>query len=509
MYQQSFSVGGQSDLTLQIEHGGGDLHLLGSDETYVRVQGEGDAADYDTSYQNGTLTLSLHGDCVFFVPRRMNLSVRGRFGDLRAGDLAGALDIDGGQGDVVISGATGSVLLAVVMGDLRASELGSLTLSGAVHGDAVVTSVAGAVRLAEVSGDLHVSEAGSLESNGDIAGSSKVVAIREASLLRNVAGDLIVRGAQNLTAGTVHGDLRASDIAADLSVDSVNGDVIIKSVGGNCSVARSGGDAQLSRIGGRLSAFSAGGDLHLQGALPSGEGTLEFNAGGDLVLRLPPDTSAQFECTAGGDIINRFSGEKSRSGHGVWEGSIGKGGPLVKCHAGGDIRLKPEEGGDVEIRFEINKEEMRHAQEEVKRAKEELKRIKHEVRDQLRIHKEEIHRTVHDGLRGFNMGPDFEHGPDFEGGTRGFRPPRPPRPPRTPRAPRAPHPPHTPGESGFSFDFGPFMRGFRFGQGGESQPAPAKRGPSDEERMAILKMLEEKRITPEQAELLLNALGEE
>jgi hypothetical protein len=504
MFQQSFSVGGQSDLTLQIEHGGGDLHLLGSDETYVRVQGEGDAADYDTNYQNGTLTLSLLGDCVFFVPRRLNLSVRGRFGNLRAGDLSGALDIDGGLGDVVISGATGSVRLALVMGDLRASELGSLTLSGVVHGDAVVTSVAGAVRLAEVSGDLHVSEAGSLESTGDIAGSAKVVGIREAALLRSVAGDLIVRGAQNLTAGTVHGDLRASDIAADLSVDGVNGDVNIKSVSGNCSITRSGGDAQLSQIGGRLSSFSAGGDLHLQGAL-GGEGTLEFNAGGDLVLKLPPDTSAQFECTAGGDIINRFSGEKSRSGHGVWKGNIGYGGPLVKCHAGGDIMLKPEEGGDVEIRFEINKEEMRHAQEEVKRAKEQLKRIKHEVRDQLRIHKEEIHRTVHDGLRGFNMGPDFENGPDFETGPRGFRPPRPPRPSRTPRAPRAPH---TPGESGFSFDFGPFMRGFRFGQGGKSQPATAKRGPSDEERMTILKMLEEKRITPEQAELLLNALGE-
>lgn len=544
MFQQSFSVGGQSALTLQIEHGGGDLHLLGSDETYVRVQGEGDAADYDTNYQNGTLTLSLHGDCVFFLPRRMNMSVRGHFGNLRAGDLSGVLDIDGGHGDVVLSGATGSVRLAAVMGDLRTSELGSLTLSGPVYGDAVVTSVAGAVRLAEVSGDLHVSEAGSLEASGDIAGSAKVVAIREATLLRNVAGDLIVRGVQSLTAGSVHGDLRASDIAADLSVDSVKGDVIIKSVGGNCSITRSGGDAQLSRIGGRLSSFSSGGDLHLQGAIASGassspsgvggetaglslagpkgidsradvhaagdrapgEGTLEFHAGGDLVLRLPLDTSAQFECTAGGDIVNRFSGDKSRSGHGVWKGSIGKGGPLVKCHAGGDIRLKPEESGDVEIRFEINKEEMRHAQAEVKRAKEELKRIKHEVRDQLRIHKEEIHRTVNDSLGGFNMGPDFEHGPDSDSGPRGFRPPRPqrtPRPPRTPRAPRAP------GESDLSVNLGRFMRGFRFGQGGESQPATAKRGPSDEERLTILKMLEEKRISPEQAELLLNALGEE
>ena len=78
MYQQSFSVGGETELTIQIEHGGGDLHLLGSDESYARVQGEGDAADYDAVYQNGTLTLSLHGDCVFFLPHSINLTVSGR-----------------------------------------------------------------------------------------------------------------------------------------------------------------------------------------------------------------------------------------------------------------------------------------------------------------------------------------------------------------------------------------------------------------------------------------------
>ena len=368
----------------------------------------------------------------------------------------------------------------------------------------------GAVQLAGVSGDLHVSEAGSLESTADVSGTAKVVVIREFARLADIAGDLIVRSAQGVTAGTVHGDLRASDIAGDLSIAGVNGDVKVKQVGGSCSIAHAGGDAQLSRIGGSLSSFSAGGDLHLQGALPAAPGgRLDFVAGGDLVLRLPPATAARFECTAGGDVVNRFNGEKSRSGHGQWKGSIGTGGPLVKCTAGGDIRLKPEEGGDVEIRFEINKEEMRQAQEEVRRAREEVKRIKREVRDQVHIHKDEIRRTIDESMRGFGEG--FGPGADFERAFRGQRPPRPPRPPRAPRAPRGPQPPTPPGAgSDFPFNVGGFMRRFQFGSGGDWPAAPVTRkGPSDEERMTILKMLEEKRITPEQAELLLNALGEE
>jgi DUF4097 and DUF4098 domain-containing protein YvlB len=498
MYQQSFSVGGAHDIILQIEQGGGDIHVMGSDETYVRVQGEGDAEDYNTTYQNGTLTLSLHGDCVFFIPRKMNLKVHGRFGELRATDLAGALDIEDGQGDVLISGATGSVRLAEVTGDLRAGVLGSLTVSGPIHGDAIITSVAGAVRLAAVSADLQASEIGSLELSGDIAGSAKIGDVRESAVLHDVSGDLIIRGAQSFTARSIHGDLRVSDVAGDLAVGEVSGDARIKSIGGNCALTRAAGDAQLSSIGGLLSGFSAGGDLQVQGPL-AGEGAFEFSAGGDLVLKLPADTSAQFECMAGGDVVNRISGEKSHSFHGVWKGSIGTGGPLVKCHAGGDIRLKREEGGDVEIRFEINKEEMRHAQEEVRRAKEELKRIKHDVRDQLRMHKDDIHRTVHE-----NVSRGFRFGPDAWGAPRGPRAPRPPREPRGPRPPRGPA-----GESDFPFSFGPYVREFFFRKGGESRPAAASRGASDEERMTILKMLEEKRITPDQAELLLNALGEE
>jgi hypothetical protein len=96
-----------------------------------------------------------------------------------------------------------------------------------------------------------------------------------------------------------------------------------------------------------------------------------------------------------------------------------------------------------------------------------------------------------EGIPGFGFGGSFP------------RPPRPPRPPRTPRTPRTPPTPH-----GFSFGgFGGF--GNR-SEGGQPQAkGAAKPGASDEERMTILKMLEEKRITPEQAELLLGALGDE
>jgi len=117
MFQQSYSVGGQSEIHLYFEHGGGDVHLLGTDETYLRIQGEGDAGEYKADWQNGTLTMNVHADAVFFVPRNMNLRVSGNFGDFNATDLLGSLRVAGAHGDVGLNAIGGAVTLESVMGD--------------------------------------------------------------------------------------------------------------------------------------------------------------------------------------------------------------------------------------------------------------------------------------------------------------------------------------------------------------------------------------------------------
>src|SRR5690242_11071857 len=99
MFQQSYSVGGQEEIRLRFEHGGGDVHLLGTDETYLRMQGEGEEREYKAEWQNGTLTMNLHEDVAFFVPRNMHVRISGNFGDLDASGLARSLNVEGGQGD--------------------------------------------------------------------------------------------------------------------------------------------------------------------------------------------------------------------------------------------------------------------------------------------------------------------------------------------------------------------------------------------------------------------------
>ncbi|HEY3028637.1 MAG TPA: hypothetical protein VGJ68_00470 [Bradyrhizobium sp.] len=476
MFQQSYSVGGQSEIHLHFEHGGGDVHLLGTDETYLRIQGEGDAGEYKADWQNGTLTMNVHADAVFFVPRNMNLRVSGNFGDFNATDLLGSLRVAGAHGDVGLNAIGGAVTLESVMGDLRAAELGSLSVNEAMHGDAVIDRI-GDVALHDVQGDLHVDDCGALRVEGDVSGSAKISAVHGDVMLGEVRGDLVARDTGSFAAANVRGDVRIADVEGDLRLGDVNGDAKIQAVEGNLAVTSVSGDARIVEIGGGVPSLTAGGDLVVQTELRA-QDRYEFSSGGDLVLVLAGDhPAAKLECHAGGDIQHRFGKGVSAEQH--WIGEIGEGGPSVRLHAGGDILIKPESGDNMEFRVEINKEELKRAQQDIKRARAEMKRIKQEIKARMRDQKHEIKHQVHEDLE-----RQFGH----------FRFSRPPRPPRPPRGP--------------GFNWSGFSSNWPFGPSG-GEPAPRRAEVSDEERMTILKMLEEKKITPEQAEMLLKALGEE
>ncbi|MBI5876160.1 MAG: hypothetical protein HZB53_00800 [Chloroflexi bacterium] len=429
MYQQSFSTGGESTLRLHVRRAGGDLRLIGTDETYLRLQGDGDEGDFEPQYQNGDLTLDVREDCTLFVPYALAVTIDGVIGDLKAVELAAKLSADRINGDVTLNAMTGQVQLGAVSGDLRVAGAGNVN-TGLVRGDVSATDIA---QLLQIGG---------------------------------VMGDVSVRSVHSVQLGNVQGDLRAVTVVDGFAAGSVNGDVNLAAIGGRVTLGTISGDARLADVG-AIAHVQAGGDLYVDTRL-DGESACQFTAGGDATLTVPGDSQAQITCQAGGDIVNEFGGGRSRAGSSATF-TLGEGGATVRVQAGGDIRIKPREGEAMEFRFEIHKEEMQRAKDELKRAKEDMRRVQREIRDQMRATKHEIRRTVREDVQGA-----VRHAVTF----------------------RVP---------GFAFGGGP--------HGGAQKPmretTPVKTGASEDERLEILKMLEQKAITTEQAELLLAALGDE
>lgn len=123
----------------------------------------------------------------------------------------------------------------------------------------------------------------------------------------------------------------------------------------------------------------------------------------------------------------------------------------------------------------------------------EMSGMQERIDDAMRRAQDKINRKVDSAVRraekrGARRGPvDFSGHPEWQGGTHAGHPEPPmppdaPEPPNAPAAPAAPVPPRA--------------------------PNTANAGPSSEERMMILRMLEQKKITADEAAKLLSALGD-
>ena len=179
---------------------------------------------------------------------------------LKIGDLPGDLRLKGWERDEIQAKTSGDVLEIVIE-----DETVSLTCDddliislpqtakieiGAIAGDASIRSLATSLNLTEIGGDLVLRHVGKVD-------------------IRNIGGDLVMR----------HGiSLKVDNVGDDASIRGVTGDVFIANVGS---------------------------DLHLREV----QGNLEANIGDDAVLYLHPHDDATYQVNAGDDIMLRLAAD--------------------------------------------------------------------------------------------------------------------------------------------------------------------------------------------------------
>jgi hypothetical protein len=344
-------------------------------------------------------------------------------------------------------------------------------------------------------------------------GDADIQQVRGSVEASRVGGNLKIESASEATIGSVGGDLYVRQVEGNVMINRVGGnfklenahDVQVEKVGGDLSIHRAGalsakkvgGDASVTDVAGPVT-VSAGGDLRLKGqgevtGNAGGDASLDMtvaapkirlNAKGDIRLNLPSEAGAKVRAVCGGDLRIEGQEETMRvSGPGVHSFALGASDGSISLVAGGDVNVT---GGIVagEVRS-INREFSTEINQDMARASEELGRLGQEL-----------------GAMGAEMGRDFgslgqkiadkitsklrqrmerqmhkagARAARTAGRSFTFQMPEPPRPPNPPGAP--------------------------FAQ--ESQPSEPI---SDEERMLILQMVEEGKITADEAEKLLAAL---
>lgn len=292
----------------------------------------------------------------------------------------------------------------------------------------------------------------------------------------NIGGDASIRGVQGgIDLQTIGGDLSIRD-AGSVTIGSVGADFSLRNAKGDVHVRAAGGDVSIREVDGSVTLDSVGDDLALRGARgdikvnvgedvivyldPRSDGEYSVVAGDDILLVIPPDANATLSMQ--GDLIDvDLPGVEPNSDATERVVVLGTGSAKISLSAGGDVRVSAQEdAGERAEEFGnfagMNVDWSGFGERISRRVEEATRRATKRAEEAVRRAERVAERQARRGRGGLMVG---RWNWDFKG---------------TPRPPAPPEPPVEP--------------------------------VSEDERMAILKMLAEKKITAEQAEQLLSAL---
>jgi hypothetical protein len=299
---------------------------------------------------------------------------------------------------------------------------------------------------------------------------------RDASLfIERIGGDMALRGVMgSIKINEVDNDLSMRDVGS-VAIETINADFSLRGAKGNLAVKSVGGDVSIRDVEGNISLDSVADDLALRGA----RGNIKVNVGEDVVVYLEPKADGAYSITAGDDILLVLKPNAnvtlSMNGDEIavdWPGIenqedvtervlvLGDGSAKITLNAGGDIRVTndAEAGNSAEefgnfagMNFDwsgFGERISRQVQQATARAARQAEEAARRVERHAERNARRWRGNVKVGRWNWEMGP----------------------------------------------------------QGAPTPPTPASEPVAEEERMAVLKMLAEKKITAEQAEQLLNAL---
>jgi hypothetical protein len=163
--------------------------------------------------------------------------------------------------------------------------IGATLTINAVHGDLNVKSVTGDINIKDVYGDARLKNTGPL-------------------ILAQVYGDVTLRAVDKTTVGQVFGDLQARHVAGDLQAQSITGDVAAHGVEGRLTLQHVASDLRAEGILGGLEAAQVGADIRLAPPFIP-DMAYVVQAGSDIVIELDEDARVQMALQAGASILSR------------------------------------------------------------------------------------------------------------------------------------------------------------------------------------------------------------
>jgi DUF4097 and DUF4098 domain-containing protein YvlB len=517
--------------TVRVDNCSGNITITGWDQATIEIDSDELPEQFHQS-QRGVELNEVNSDLALRVPHGATVEIDNGDGDVQMRDVA-QVQVVNIAGDVRLQNIAGNVRLENVEGDLNIERAEHVEVRGTASGDVRIVHAARAA-IEHVEGDARIEDVPTVQL-GHIAGDLRVVNVDERCdvghvegdaasddvqtlNIGHVGGDLAVARIRELQAGMIEGDCAVNGEAVTARLGNVGGDLALKVATGTLTMGNVAGDASFSGTFDQLTLGNIAGDLALHAQLTSG-GTYRAQVAGDAAVRLGDDANLVLE----GNVVGGIRGAGVRTDHPanvrlVW----GAGEATLHISVIGDLvihgpppsNVAVGEGHEGEPGVYINGSldldmgrlgrDFANLGREIAASfgpglwanKRGRKRgwqsgvgfdpqQKEQIRQQIRAGVEQARASVDRALR--------------EARVAAATPPVPPTPPVVPAAPRPAAPPAPPA---------PFTDPAVGATVPLQAQAPTQDPPPDRdaERLAILRMVSEGTISPEEAEDLLAAL---
>lgn len=294
-----------------------------------------------------------------------------------------------------------------------------------------------------------------------VNGSASLSNLKGSLVCDNVGGHLTLRQTGAVRCGNVGGHLKIFQVEGEMEVINVGGNLKGGEVSGKLRISNVGGSIKLLDVQ-AVDTLRAGGNIKVK--LQQLAADLNASAGGSVKLWLPTNSSYQLEASSGGErVIVRNQGQTEKISTHRLHKTIGEGGPHLTLAAGGTVSVLEgeweEEGGEEEFGVRVDQlgeEIANRIQERLRRAEERTREATRRAEERARMARQRAERAARHSSEVFGR-----------------------------------------------VDFGNFAR--HRAEGNPAPPAPRSKV-SDEERMIVLTLLREKKISAEEANRLLDAL---
>ncbi len=160
-----------------------------------------------------------------------------------------------------------------------------------------------------------------------------------------VHGNAMVRDVGPVALEETLGNLRARDVAGGLQGQDVKGNARVQGLGGELVLERVAGNLMAEGIEGGLRADEVRGNVRL-GPPYSAGATYRVNASGNLAVSVPTDASLRVALQAGGRVDARVPGLELEETDGDRVGSLGVGEATLEAKVQGNASLRSTEAAD-------------------------------------------------------------------------------------------------------------------------------------------------------------------